>query len=302
MLERLKNKQIRKSTAENYLSIWRHLNRFIIKLDTRDNLSWEEKTALFGAYLVDSGVQSSTLKSYFTAIKHVLRQDGYEWNDRKALLSSLVKGCKIENDQLKVRLPIQKGLLEMLLFELGRFYNEKASQPYLEQMYKAMFCLAYYGMMRVGELSLSDHTLKACNLHVGHNKDKIMMVLYTSKMHGEESRPQKIKVAAVPMKRVDNKHFCPFETVIDYMAMRGPYRSVSEQFFVFKDLSPVRPDNFRTLLRTLLDRINLDSALYDVHSFRIGRTCDLAKFGYSIEQIKAMGRWKSNAVYRYLKN
>ena len=106
MLKRLQNRQTRDSTTENYLSIWRHLNRFIINLDRRDNLSWEERTALFGAYLVEGGVQSSTLKSYFSAIKHVLKQDGYIWDDRKALLSSLVKGCKLENDRVKIRLPI----------------------------------------------------------------------------------------------------------------------------------------------------------------------------------------------------
>ena len=160
ILERLKNKQTRDSTANNYPCVWRQLNKFIINLDYRHNISWEEKTALFGAYLVDRGVQSSTLKSYFSAIKHFLKQDGYCWVDRKALLSSLVKGCKLENDRVKVRLPIQKGLFEMLLFEIGRFYDNHP-QPYLELMYRALFCLAYYGMMRVGELTLGDHTLRA---------------------------------------------------------------------------------------------------------------------------------------------
>ena len=89
-----------------------------------------------------------------------------------------MRSCKLENDRLKVRLPIQKGLLEMLLFELHRVYND---QPYLEILYKGIFCLAYYGMLRVGEGWGGQHTLKACNVHVGDNKDKIMLVLYTSK-------------------------------------------------------------------------------------------------------------------------
>ena len=130
------------------------MNRFLISLDYRaHSLAWEEKTALFGAYLVDGGVQSSTLKSYFSAIKHILKQDGYAWNDNKVLLSSLVKGCKIENDRVKVRLPIQKGLLEMMPFEIDRLFNEEKQQPYLCQMYTAIFCLGYYGMLRVGELT-----------------------------------------------------------------------------------------------------------------------------------------------------
>ena len=97
---------------------------------------------------MDGGIQSSTLKSYFSAIKHILKQDGYPWNDNKVLLSSLVKGCKLGNDKV----PIKKGLLEMLLFQIERMFDHP--QPYLELMYQALFYLAYNGMMRVGELSL----------------------------------------------------------------------------------------------------------------------------------------------------
>ena len=147
-----------------YLSVWRQLNKFVISLDYKDNLSWEEKTALFGAYLIDRGIQSSTLKSYFSAIKHVLKQDGYMWDDNKAILSSLIKSCKLENDRLKIRLPVQKGLLELLLFEIERYYSNN-TQPYLIALYKALFSLAYYGMMRVGELTSGVCVLKVCDMH-----------------------------------------------------------------------------------------------------------------------------------------
>ena len=302
----MQRKQTRESTSLNYLSIWRHLNKFIISLDTREweCLSWEQKTALFGAYLVDGGIQSSTLKSYFSAIKHVLKQDGYQWNDNKVPLSSLVRGCILENDRVKVRLPIQRGLLDMLLFELQRYYLVTKNQPYLETLYRALFCLAYYGMLRVGELAEGPHTIKAADVHLGGNKDKILMVLYSSKTHGLESRPQKIKISAVQNRdgTISKKFFCPFQAVTKFMQIRGNYVSEYEPFFILGNRSVVKPQQVRTLLRTLLSKMNLDSSLYDVHSFRIGRTCDLEKFGYSVDQIKSMGRWKSNAVYRYLKN
>ena len=77
VLDRLNSRQSRRSTTMNYLNVWTQLNKFLLSLDKLDNCwSWEQRTALFGAYLVDNGVQSSTLKSYFSAIKHVLRQDG----------------------------------------------------------------------------------------------------------------------------------------------------------------------------------------------------------------------------------
>ena len=303
IIDRLQFRQTRNSTANTYLIVWRQLNKFVISLDSKEHLSWEQKTAMFGAYLVDTGVQSSTLKSYFSTIKFVLKQDGYDWDDNKVLLNSLIRGCKLENDRLKIRLPIQKGLLELLLFELERkFVNSDSPQPYLESMYKAMFCLAYYGTMRVGELTLGPHTVIAGNIHVDHNKDKILVVLYTSKTHGEESGPQKIKISAGDNCKRENKPlFCPFRAVLRYMITRGNYLLDNEQFFVFADGSPVKPHHFRGILRALLVQLDLDAHLYDVHSFRSGRTCDLAKYGYSIKKIKALGRWKSNAVYKYLK-
>ena len=84
-----------------------------------------------------------------------IKLDGYDWNDNKVLLNALVRSCKLVNEKIKTRLPIQKGLLEMLLFEINRKFNGAKTnmcQPYLVALYQAIFCLAYYGMLRVGEL------------------------------------------------------------------------------------------------------------------------------------------------------
>ena len=62
-------------------------------------------------------MQSATVKSYVSAIKAILKADKYEWDEQKVLLSSLTKAYKLTNDVLDCRLPIQKGLLEMILFE-----------------------------------------------------------------------------------------------------------------------------------------------------------------------------------------
>ena len=91
ILEKLKCNQTRSSTAKNYHTIWMHFNKFLRFLDSKQEFfSWEECTALFGAYLVKKGNQSATIKSYFSAIKHVLKTDGYPWNDDKVVLASII--------------------------------------------------------------------------------------------------------------------------------------------------------------------------------------------------------------------
>ena len=97
--------------------------------------------------MIDRGAQSQTIKSYISAIKSVLKSDKYQWDDSVVLLESLTQACKIVNDRVKCRLPIQANLLEMILFELQRLFSQ---QPYLEALYKAILVLIYYGMMRIG--------------------------------------------------------------------------------------------------------------------------------------------------------
>ena len=297
IIERLKGNQNRKSTQANYLGIWRQFNKFINRLETRPKC-WEDGASAYGAYLVEQGLQSATIRSYISALKHTLKTDGYPWQDDKVLLNVLVRASKIENDVVKVRLPIHFSLLEMLLFELNRKFK---NSPFTRALYTALFCLAYYGLMRVGELALGDHTLKAKDVYIATNKNKILLVLYTSKTHGKESAPQQIKISESEITK-SKKFFCPFKAARDYMSYRRrEYYTDQEQFFVFADGSPVKPSHVRCMLRTLLKSINLDHRLYQTHCFRIGRSVDLLKYGVPLEVIKRIGRWKSNAVYKYLK-
>ena len=155
VVERLKCSRLRKTTIDNYQKIWRQFNTFLIKLD-RIPRSWVQRTAVFCAYLIERGTQSSTIKSYISAIKAILLNIDYEWKEGVILLNSLVHACRLQNDRLCCRLPIQRNLFEQVLFELDRVFD---TQLYLNKMYKACFCLAYYGMMRVGELMDGPHAL-----------------------------------------------------------------------------------------------------------------------------------------------
>ena len=313
ILDRLEMQKHRSSTKNNYLVIWRKFNQFLIRLDWKPNL-WEKRTALFCAYLVDNGFKSATVKSYVSAIKSVLKSDGYMWDDRILLLDSIIRACRLINDRVYQRRPIQKGLLELILFEIERLFTD---QYYLEIMFKAMFSLSYYGLLWVGELAAeniaykSNHAVRAANVHVGQNKPKIMVVLYSSKTHGLESLPQKIKIAGVGSNGSGSSryeeylcktHFCPFAIVQEYMRLLGDYDDANEQFFVFKHGVLVRPAHVRQILKLCLDNIGLHSSLYDMHSTRAGRAIDLVKAGFLVSEVKVFGRWRSNAVYHYLKN
>ena len=264
---------------------------------------------MFVGYLIENNCKSGTVRSYVSVVKAVLKDDGEEINENTFLLNSLTRACRISNDHVRTRLPIRKGLLKQLVIEIDNRYNEREMQPYLAKLFKALFVTTYYGLFRVGELTQSEHVVKAADVHIGRNKKKLMFVLHSSKTHGKDGKPQIIKINSSDIqitdmekerKNLETNSICPFEILKQYVMVRRTRRSDKEQFFVFHDRSPVMPHQFRSLLKELIKNIGLDSSLYGTMSMRAGRSVDLMAAGLSVESIKSLGRWKSSAVYRYL--
>ena len=115
-------------------------------------------------------------------------------------------------------------------------------------MYKALYATAYYGLFRVGELTSGSHPIRARDVHIGDNKEKILFILHTSKTHWTDVKPQSVRINSTnlnPKKensgRIHNQ--CPFRLLREYLRIRAPYLRDQEPFFVFRDRSPVRPIN-----------------------------------------------------------
>ena len=194
IMNNLLTKQYRSSTYRTYICVWRQFNKFVISLDIKAK-TWEERLILYVTYMVDSGMQSSTVKSYISAIKRILADDGYILDHKLVMVHSLTRACRLINDKVWTRLPISCNLLELILFELHRYFSDKG-QPYLNIMYRALFTVCYYGLMRACEITFSEHVVKACNIHAAGNKHKLLIKLYTSKTHSTANRPQEIKIIA----------------------------------------------------------------------------------------------------------
>ena len=241
-----------------------------------------------------------------SAICTVLAEDGIEFQQDSFVLTSLIKASRIRNNVLVTCLPIHKVLLKLILDEVTKFGAE-LNQPYQKTLYLAFFAMAYYGLLHIGELTHSPHVLLACNVHVGTNKDKILLLLKSSKTHPKGDRSQLIKIAATPVNQTvsnnkDNK-YCPFHLIKNYIKSRpDSMQSANELFFIWSDRSPIFPCQATGMLRNMISRIGLDASIYSFHGFQAGRAGDLLKLGVSVETIKKIGRWRSNAVFAYLKD
>ena len=304
MVNQLELERFRGTTRKNYWAIWRNFNKFIVKLDDKPEF-WEERLTLFVAHLVNEKKQSKTIKSYISAIKAILTENKIDICEDKYLLTAMTKACKIKNDRALVRFPIHKCLLHVLLDKIEKKYGQK--QPYLAMLYRAIFVTAYYGMFRVGELTEGEHVIKAKDVYIATNKCRLLFILHSSKTHSEGDPPQSIKISASSDREThnvsDEKTHCPFKILRRYMQARKGFIKRSEQFFVFRDRSPVKPTHFRKLLKSILENEGYNDDLYNCHSFRIGRSQDLWELGISLDLIKKLGRWsgKSSAIYKYLR-
>ena len=134
-------------------------------------------------------------------------------------------------------------------------------------------------------------------------------------MHDKGSSPQMIKITSYKSNKLKNdahsRHNahrlpCPFEVLRNYLDRRGTYNVDTEPFFVHLDKQPVTANQFRTCLKQCLKQClklsGFDHESFNTHSSRIGQSCDLYKLGISVQNIMKLGRWKLNAVYKYLRN
>ena len=164
-------------------------------------------------------------------------------------------------------------------------------------MYVALFLTMYFGLFRIGKVTQSPQVVLAQNVHVGMNKNKLLFVLYTSKTHNKGSKPQTIKIS---IESCTNQLCCPFQGIKKFIAIWKKFIN-NEQFFIFRDRSPVMSAHFRAVLAKSIKWNQLNPSSYSSQGFRASRSSDLLDIGLSVETIKKFGHRRSSAVYTYLR-
>lgn len=288
-------------SQETYHTIWKNFLKFTHGFDRLPD-KWEDKMLLYAAYLSDTTHKPATIETYMSAIKYKLIHDGYPLNEDRVKLQSIVRSSRIKNRKVHNRMPINRRILKNLIDAIGtKFHN----QPYLAALYKCMFTLAYFGLLRVGEMVKGTHPILAGDVHASRNKNpKIQLVLRSSKTHGLGDRPQIIripnKVDEAEIYKLRGTKYCPFTILDDYLKLRGNYQDEGDQFFVFRSGDPVKDGHFRRTLKSLISVAGYQNEFYSSHSFRSGRADDLRQGGVEILTIQKIGRWKSErSLARY---
>ena len=250
-------------------------------------ITWRDATSAhltdYITFLMDtSDLSAATIRSRISAISHYYKlklnfNPGQSYAS-ELLLKSLHKRCGTRK-----LLPITKDVLQRLLRVLYTYDSR-----YLTHMFYVMYTFLYLLALRISELVQYSHKFNhSLNLQdVSLNNNKLLILVKSGK---HNTSPMSYELDCYPRL---------FWHYTQFLRLRG---DMDGTLFRFRDNSPVSRTFFTKQLKEDIEAIGLDSTLYNSHSFRAGRTSDLALEGVSDRQIALIGRWRSDAFREYIR-
>lgn len=251
--------------------------------------------ALFISFLCAKGMAPATVNSYLSAIAYVHKIQGLHDPTKSFLIEKILVALG-RRSQADVRLPISRPLL----YELVRALQHTSPSHYNRSLFGAMFMIAFYGFFRVSELTCRSKKLVSSVVQFDQvtflkqaTRIAAAKIVITKFKHNTNNRPFVIQIECEP-----NEAFCPVQMLLNYIKDRGYSQG---PLFATAAGDGISTNNFNIELRRALIFCDLDCSRYKSHSFRIGAACHAAEKGYSDAQIRALGRWNSDAFKTYIR-
>ena len=205
----------------------------------------------------------------------------------------ILEGYRRSRSSQDSRLPITLDILHSISLHL----DTVCVSSYETVLFHAAFTLAFFGLFRVGELVLSDSNyqrpLQLSDIRTFEHGQSFQVKLRQSKTN-QCGVPQIINIPRIDLST------CPVAAMHAYIKIR-PVRQGHNLLFCHRDGSPLTRYQFGAVLSKVISKLQLNTACYKTHSFRIGAATWLARKGVSHDAIKALGRWSSDAFRRYIR-
>ena len=270
----------------------------------------EDDVLTFVAWLLHKGNCSSTISAYLSGIRAAHLEKGLNppliRSDR--VNTVLNGGKKRDNTEKKLgtkksRIPITPTSLKLWKAELSSSdmsYHDK-------RLFWAVSAILYFGCLRPGELLCRNHnsfdpvnsmlqkdvTIKSTTIN-GEKADIIQIYL------ASEKRDPTGKGRLLDIYE-SGSVLCPVKALkkfIDISTQTDPKKPA----FRLASGKNLTTNLFNKKLKEGLGKhLNTETGFVSGHSFRIGITSLVAQLGYSEDQIKALGRWSSQAYLTYLR-
>ncbi len=247
--------------------------------------------ALFIAYLYKNNLKYSTIMTYISAISYYHKLLNLPDPHDAFMIIKLLQGLKHTSSALPPLLPISRPILHKLIDHLPLITRD----PYDQALYTALFLMMYSACLRIGEIAVSNHSdnilyLRNLQLVKIGSKAVAFTLMFNSYKHSNGTTAN-LRINALPL-----SYYCPVTKLVEYLKLRGLNPG---PIFITKAGRPLTRTQVASTLKTCSTIANLQTDSLNTHSFRAGRTSDLAQ-SHSPSVIQHIGRWKSDAYQRYI--
>ena len=206
-------KSLSSSSWNLYNRAFREYNKFLTEAGCDRFPHDPQFVAYFAANLFDRGLAGSTITSYVSALSFWLKLLHDKDTSNCFLLQRVLLGIKKSRPTNDCRLPITKFILHRIVNAL----THTVSCSYAKAMFKSMFLLSYYGLLRVGEITKCAQNevniLLISDITITGNKISLTIQFRQSK-HSSQICFRKVNATG------DNI-FCPLLSLLDYIKVRG---------------------------------------------------------------------------------
>lgn len=245
----------------------------------------------FIAHMFKKGFSYSTVNCYISGLSFYNQINNYEDHTQMFIVRKMIDGIKRTTFKKDARLPITWNLFCRILGVL----ESVCSNIYESNLFKAAFCLAFFGLFSVGRLTEtkgceSKHAIKVDKVKL--TPDHIEIFLMSSKTD------QFGKGTTIYISEQKVKAYCPVYNLGVFLESRP---SCGGPLLCHFNTEPLSRYQFSTILKRSLSLLGVQNTNFTSHSFWIGMATTCAMEGLSNDEIMTLGRWTSGAFRRYIR-
>ena len=298
-VQRLLQAGLAPATHKSYFAGKKKYLLFCIQSGTTPLPVTEDGLLHFIAFAASQGLRHTTIKGYLSAIRHlqVCSGSGDPGMGVMPRLALALRGVKKEQagHPKRSRLPITPAILH----KIWQVWSSEPSK-WDHVMLWAACCLGFFGFLRSGEFTAPEDGGFDPGQHLSFSDiaaDSFLDPKVLS-IRIKQSKTDPFRLGITIFVGKTDSPLCPVSAVLAYMARRGPGEG---PLFRFQSGLPLSRSRLVAALRDVLGEAGYNPEEYAGHSFRIGAATTAAACGISVETIKTLGRWKSDAYRLYVR-
>ena len=313
VLTKAGNHGLAASSWKTYKTAEKHLQACILDIGRPMQFPFSVgDTLTFIAWLVEKrGVRAKTVQIYMSGLRmgH-LKRGLYDVNLYQDIVKHVLTGLKQadlikDKERGKVeRLPVTMAVMEMLKRSLLRCGWDLAKV----RLVWAVITMAFNGSFRVHELlSREEHKFDPSSTLLAKNVTSEMVKeggkwTKVVKVYLKSPKERRLKMGVAVDVFPADSFLCPVAAFDKYILSLGRPLPPSGPVFITGKRTGYTGSAFNKDLKELLKvDIDYEKGKITSHSFRAGLATEMGRLGYKDEEIKAIGRWSSDAYLSYVK-